>query len=156
MNKQCLAETCRVSTNTITAWIRRGCPSTKRKDGSYLFDLTAVKAWRRKTQRIPASVPKTLAAAQLRKESALATLREMEVSRKRGELIERVVVEQDAFRAGRLVRDSILALPDRLAGILAAESDQRKTHALLTKELRQALQGLHNKFSKEETEAACR
>ena len=142
MNKQGVAQAFEVSPNTVTAWIRRGCPVTKQRDGSYLFDPTKVQAWREKTRRVTASVDRTLASAQFRKETALADLREMEVRRKRGDLVEKVKVEAEAFRCGRTVRDALLALPDRLAGVLASESDQKKVHAILTKEIRQALEAL--------------
>ena len=142
MNKQGLAKAYNVSPNTITDWLRKGCPSSKQRDGSYLFDRTKVQAWREKTRRVTASVDGTLAAAQLRKETALADLREMEVRRKRGELVEKVKVEAEAFRCGRTVRDALMGLPDRLAGVIASESDQKKVHAILTKEIRQCLEAL--------------
>ena len=142
MNKQGLAKELGMSTNTIAAWLRRGCPVTKQGDGSYLFDLSQVQAWREKTRRVTASVDGTLAAAQLRKETALADLREMEVRRKRGELVEKVKVEAEAFRCGRTVRDALMAVPDRLAAVLASETDQKKVHLMLTKEIRQALEAL--------------
>ena len=142
MNRQGLAKAFQVSPNTVTDWVRKGCPCTKQRDGSYRFDLTKVQAWREKTRTVRAAGEKTLAAAQLRKETALAELREMEVLRKRGELVEKVKVEAEAFRVGRTVRDALMGLPDRLSGVLASESDQRNTHALLTKEIRQALEAL--------------
>ncbi len=155
MNKEGLSKKCRVSLNSVTGWVRKGCPHSKQKDGTYHFDLAKVEVWRKKTSKVNAPISATFADAQRRKENALADLREMEVSRKRGELVERKQVEGEAFKTGRLVRDSILALPDRLSGVLAAETDQGKVHLLLTKELRQALEGLHNKFSKE-LEPVCR
>ena len=144
MNKQCLAQTFKVSPNSVTAWVRKGCPFTKQRDGSYLFDLKEVEAWRQKTRRVRPSGEKTLAAAQIMKENALADLRELELGRKKGELIERAKVEKDAFRIGRTVRDALLALPDRLSGVLAAKSSQQKIHAVLTKEFRQCLEALSN------------
>ncbi|MEO7864101.1 MAG: hypothetical protein ABIU05_27440 [Nitrospirales bacterium] len=155
MNKQGLAKAFKVSPNTVTDWVRKGCPCTVKSDGSYVFDLAAVRQWREKTRKVCTPVSATLAAAQLRKESALADLREMEVRKKRGELIERVTVEQDAFRVGRTMRDALLGLPDRLSGVLASENDQRKVHALLTKEIRQCLEALHDTYSKQ-MEPPCR
>lgn len=59
-----------------------------------------------------------------------------------GSLVEKAKVEQEAFRVGRLMRDALMGLPDRLAGVLASESNQQKIHALLTKEFRQVLEPL--------------
>lgn len=58
------------------------------------------------------------------------------------ELIEVAVVRQRTFEIGRNVRDALLNVPDRLSGPLAAETDQSKVHALLVKELHQALEAL--------------
>lgn len=58
------------------------------------------------------------------------------------ELIEVSTVRQRTFELARSVRDALLNVPDRLAGPLAAEGDQSKVHAVLTKELHQALEAL--------------
>lgn len=145
MNKQALAKACHISPNTVTDWVRKGCPCTVKSDGTYVFDLETVQAWTAKTRRVRSSVDATLAEAQLRKETALADLRELELGRRRGRLVEKAKVEQEAFRVGRLMRDALLGLPDRLAGVLASESNQQKIHALLTKEIRQALEILCNR-----------
>ncbi len=73
---------------------------------------------------------------------ARATREEMELKIRTGELIETCKVEREAFHVARVVRDAMLSLPDRLAGIVTAETDQAKNHALLTKEILAALKGL--------------
>jgi len=57
-------------------------------------------------------------------------------------VLDKAQVEKDAFRIARIVRDTLMRLPDRLAGVLASETDQNKIHAMLTTELRQALETL--------------
>ena len=47
-----------------------------------------------------------------------------------------------AFSKARIARDSLLNIPDRIAAVLAAEADQEKIHALLSSEIRQALEDL--------------
>lgn len=67
-----------------------------------------------------------------------------------GTLVERSAVSQEWFRLARQVRDGILNIPDRLAGVLVstvrATADdlaaQHTVHASLTTELRQALEAL--------------
>lgn len=83
-----------------------------------------------------------LADSQRKKEEFRAKLVELEYEERVGTLVRKSEVEKEAFRIGRLVRDAILNVPSRLAGILAAESDQRRVHDLLEKELRQALESL--------------
>ena len=66
----------------------------------------------------------------------------LEYEKATGVLIERAQVEKEAFRTGRMIRDTLLGLPDRLAGVLASETDEKQIHALLTKELHQVLEPL--------------
>jgi predicted oxidoreductase len=57
-------------------------------------------------------------------------------------VLDKAQVEKDAFRIARIVRDTLMRLPDRLAGVLASETNQNKIHAILTTEIRQALEAL--------------
>lgn len=84
----------------------------------------------------------SFSAEQTRERHFRARLAELEFNERVGTLVEAEKVQAEAFRMARLVRDAVLNVPSRLAGILAAESDQRKVHDLLEKELRQALESL--------------
>jgi hypothetical protein len=66
----------------------------------------------------------------------------LEALQGRGELVPADEVKAEAFKAARSVRDSLMALPDRLAAQLAGTSDVRLCHTLLTEELRVALRSL--------------
>lgn len=92
----------------------------------------------------PAADPKDQAIAehQKKKEEFRAKLVELEYEERVQTLVRKDEVEEQAFHAGRLVRDTLLNIPSRLAGILAAEGDQRKVHDLLEQEIRQALESL--------------
>lgn|SRR5574340_74403 len=48
------------------------------------------------------------------------------------------------FEVVRTCRDTMLSIPDRLAGILAAEGDQFKVHAALSQEIHRALTDFAN------------
>jgi hypothetical protein len=65
-----------------------------------------------------------------------AKLRRLEFETKQGRLIEAEAV--------RSLRDGILGLPDRLATVLAAESDSKKIHVTLKTELSRELEALAN------------
>lgn len=91
--------------------------------------------------------PGTYLDAQRRKELASAALKELDVRKRSGELIEVEVVERTLFNRTRQTRDALLSLADRLAGILAPITDQTKVHELLTAEIHQALEVLAEKFS---------
>lgn len=70
---------------------------------------------------------------------AKAQMAQLELAKRRGELVEVAKVQQEAFATGRQVRDALLNLPDRLAAVFAAETVPHEIHVLLTKEIRQAL-----------------
>lgn len=101
-------------------------------------------------------VPKDpiLAEIQRRKEHFRAELARLDFEERIKQLVDRTLVEAEAFRIGRLVRDAVLNVPSRLAGILAAENDQRKVHDLLEKELRQCLESLADDNRQREAPAA--
>ena len=88
------------------------------------------------------SKPADLAGERVRWLRAKADKEELLLRQRAGELVEVAKAKQLYFERGRQIRDSILSIPDRLAGIIAAEMDQSKVHALLTKELHQALEAL--------------
>lgn len=93
----------------------------------------------------PESSATSFLEAQRRKELANAQLKELEVQKRAGELIEVATVEKAMFEKGRQVRDALQSLADRLAGILAPITDQAKVHEVLSKEIHQALEGLTGK-----------
>lgn len=94
------------------------------------------------SQSDPESGVITFLEAQRRKELANAQLKELDVRRRAGELIEVATVEKVMFEKGRQTRDALLSLADRLAGILAPIADQAKVHEILLKEIHQALEAL--------------
>lgn len=84
----------------------------------------------------------TYQAARSRKESSIANLRGLEFAEKEGKLIDRAQTEADAFKTARTVRNGLIAIPDRVASLLAAESDPARVHAVLSAEIREVLAGL--------------
>jgi len=71
-----------------------------------------------------------------------AKLRRLEFETKQGRLIEAEAVRKAVADAVRALRDGILGLPDRLATVLAAESDAKKIHVTLKTELSRELEAL--------------
>jgi phage terminase Nu1 subunit (DNA packaging protein) len=82
----------------------------------------------------------TFAAAKRRKETALADLREDEVRRRRGELVEAVAVAAEWTGIVRQVRAAILAVTSRVRAQLPHLSAHDA--AVLDRELRAALEAL--------------
>jgi hypothetical protein len=131
-----------VSTKTVASWVRKGCPHTRTKTGAYHFTLTEVQRWRAENLSPQASIPNTLHEARRRKETAIAELRELELRKRKGELVLRSEVEKRFLDIVRRARDVLQKIPDRVAGICAAATDQATIHAHLTKEIHQALEDL--------------
>jgi len=80
--------------------------------------------------------------ARTMREAYRAKMARMEYEQKQGKLTDAGQVREEAFQAGRIVRDAILGLPDRLADILAAETDPGNVQRLLRDELEIALERL--------------
>ena len=77
---------------------------------------------------------------QTRERHFKAKLAELEYLERVKTLIKAEDVDKEWFRIGRIVRDSILNVPSRLSGLLVGETDERRIHDLLEKELGQALE----------------
>ncbi len=138
---------------------------TKKPSGRYLVDVElADKEWAANTDNLTgaaAHVSKrkpepekpvelvsveagemTYAEARAQHERFKSRLAQLELEQREGKLVEADAVQREAFKAARQVRDALLNLPDRVAGVLAAETNQFKVHQLLTKEIRRALEDL--------------
>ncbi len=74
-----------------------------------------------------------------RRDRAEAQLAELELGERIGELVQKVGVARETFGVFRALRERILTVPDRIAPILAAESDGAKVHTLLAEELKSTL-----------------
>ena len=84
----------------------------------------------------------TLYAAQERRTRALAEREELRNLKLKGELVSKEEVEKEWFRIARQVRDALLNIPARLAGVVSAEKNYDKNFASIEQEIRQALEGL--------------
>ena len=148
MTKIQLAKACRVSLPTIGSWIGKGCPHSTGKDGRNRFDLKAIQRWRKDNliarppqKPRPPGAP-SYAAARARKESALASLRELQLEERTGTLVRRDAVSKAVFASNRAIRDQFMNLPARVSGLVAAETNQHKCFEILANEVRQILEDL--------------
>ncbi len=91
---------------------------------------------------IDGDTPISYAEARAQHERFKARLAQLELEQREAKLVEAEVVKQEAFRVARMVRDALLNLPDRVAGELAAETNQFKVHQRLSLEIRRALEDM--------------
>lgn len=141
VNKSELAKRFSVSTTTVDNWTRRGCPRKGQRGRELRFDVGKVRRWLEDRAKAEEG-PSDLTDARTKKWHYQALLAELEYRKQIGELVRADEVRGAAFATARRVRDALLNLPSRISSILAAESDSRKIHELLSKEIRQALEAL--------------
>lgn len=77
--------------------------------------------------------------ATTRERQARAELQELKLAQQRGDLLDAAEVKKAAFQEGRRLRDRLMLIPDRIAHQLAATPDPVAVHALLDREIREAL-----------------
>lgn len=97
---------------------------------------------RKRVQALPDDQIPDLNESRAKREHYQAELAKLQCQQQRGELVEAEEVRREAFKLGRTIRDSLMALPDRLAAQLAGTSDTRLCHILLSQELTTALRVL--------------
>jgi hypothetical protein len=81
----------------------------------------------------------TYAQSRAVRELYLARLAKIEFEERAAKLVSRDEVTVAAFTKARTVRDNLLNIPDRVAAMLAAESDPTRVHQILSDEIRKAL-----------------
>lgn len=143
----------KISQASVKAWIdERKVKAYKAKGGKLMVDWNEcqhMRPVRRLADRpdVPPPGETTpadpsffdLSKAKLKRETYLAHTAELEFKKASGELVSAADVAKQWEGIAANVRRRILAVPDRLAPLVAAELDPRKVHAMITKELHQCL-----------------
>jgi hypothetical protein len=80
-----------------------------------------------------------LVKTKLKNEIERGKLLEAIVRSETGELISAEKVRQAMFAKGRIIRDGMMNIPDRISSLLANENDAAKIHEILSKEIREVL-----------------
>jgi len=87
-------------------------------------------------------LPTLLLKTRIKSEVEKAKLLEIKARVEAGKYVDADDVRSAAFNKARVVRDGLLNIPERLAAVLAAETDAGRIHALLNQEIRAALEEL--------------
>lgn len=112
-----------VALNTVKAWVRRGCPVVSRggRGREWQFDTAAVAQWREE-QAAAAAVGDTSAMdldeARRRKEAALAAMAELDLAKRRGEVVDVEAIADIVGEEYTRLRARLLALPVKLAPLM--------------------------------------
>lgn len=75
-------------------------------------------------------------------ESLKARKVKLELEQMEGSLVDAKAVKESAFKQARLVRDTLLAVPQRLAPVIANESNEHRVHELIHDEIVSVLRTL--------------
>jgi hypothetical protein len=80
-----------------------------------------------------------LVKTKLKNEIERGKLLEAKVKSEMGELVSAEKVRNAMFAKGRIIRDGMMNIPDRISSLLANENDAAKIHEILSKEIREVL-----------------
>ena len=97
-------------------------------------------------QNQAAAIP-SFAQSRAVREAFAAKLTKLEFDQRSGKLVDKNELRMRLAKLHMGVRDALRTIPDRVAPIVAAETDQAKIHAMLLKEIGQALEGLGSAIS---------
>jgi len=90
----------------------------------------------------PEGYQESIIEANRRDAIAKANMREIKEAKEKRLLVNAREVELEAFTRARQLRDAILAIPDRIAPIIAAETDEHTVRQTIDTELRNVLRDL--------------
>lgn len=96
---------------------------------------------------VPEAEGASYSEARAERERAQAALAQLDLAAKLGQVVLADTVAKGAAAAARATRDALLSIPDRVAALVAAETDPARVHAILSNELRQALHGLAERLA---------
>lgn len=136
MSQAQMAQRLDIAPDTLVQWHKRGLPGRK-KGGRWVWDLEAVDAWIEANVKVPKSDPRR-ADADMRKATALAELRELELAKRRGEVISRAEVRDAVGALGGMLRRRLLVLPGQLSQMCEGKS-AAEIERILSGEVRQLL-----------------
>lgn len=118
------------------------------KEGRNVFILVDVadKALEKNVMAQGGTEKMSYSQARTERERYKAALAKLEWEEKSKILINADEVRNAAFNTGRMVRDALLNIPDRISAIVAAETDEPKVREILRTEITQALEALTKKI----------
>ncbi len=136
-----------VSLPTVSSWVRKGCPYVQKgsKGQQWIFNTAEVISWREE-QAALAAVGDTksldIDEARRRKLAAEAAMVELDLAKRRGEVIEIEEVSGVIGDDYANVRAKLLSLPTKLAPQLIGIEDMAECKALIERGVSEALEEL--------------
>ena len=132
----------RVSLPTVDAWVRSGCPFSRKgsRGHAWEFDLAEVVSWR--FSRVSNSEAGSLTQAQTKRTLIDCEHRELRLKRDRAELVSIDTVILEWSRLFQVFKSKIRAIPRKLSPFLATETDAIRVEGILQKDIDESLEVL--------------
>ncbi|WP_306168615.1 helix-turn-helix domain-containing protein [Halomonas sp. MMSF_3323] len=144
VNREELAETFGVSLNTISSWVRNGCPFDQkgRQGKPWKFNTRDVSEWLRDQARMEAAgeAPLDEYDLKLRKLAAETAQAELELAAARKQVAPIEEFERARALENATVRANVMNVPSRVVSQLIGETDEGRFKQILAAELIQALE----------------
>lgn len=144
VNREELAETFGVSLNTVSSWIRNGCPFEQRgRQGKpWKFNTRDVSEWLREQARLEASGdgPLDEFELKLRKLAAETSQAELDLAVARKQVAPIDEFERARALENATVRANVMNVPGRVVSQLIGETSEARFKEVLQAELVQALE----------------
>lgn len=143
-NREELAETFGVSLNTVSSWIRNGCPFEQRgRQGKpWKFNTRDVSEWLREQARLEATSDDPLDEydLKLRKLAAETAQAELDLATAKNQVAPIDEFERARALENATVRANVMNVPSRVVSQLIGETDEGRFKDVLRAELIQALE----------------
>jgi hypothetical protein len=91
---------------------------------------------------LASELPTLLLKTRIKSETEKAKLLEIKAKVEAGKFVDIDVVKAAGFKRGRIIRDGMLAIPDRIDAIVAIETDRRKINQIMRDEITRVLEEL--------------
>lgn len=133
-----------ITTVRIYTLIRQGRIPKVQYQGQIMIPVERADACLKASQRVDAATgdaplgagsEETYSGNRAKREKYEAELKRLMYEQKAGSLVSKTEIETIAYEVARRTRDNLLAIPDRIAADVAAETDPQKVHMMITEAL---------------------
>lgn len=146
LNRAQLADFFGIALTTVDVWVKAGCPVQQRGSAGvpWEFNSRDIHQWQldQKVAQATGDKPKEADDVKLRKLLAETEMVELELAKKKGEVVELPLVERALSQAFADVQARLRNLPGRLAPQLLGETEERRFKDVMLGEIDEALEEL--------------
>lgn len=150
VNRTQLAELIGCSPTTILAMVKRGAPYISRpksQGGAWKFESAEVIKWMADLTGSSDELEREAKVARTRQLVARASLRELELAEKTGEMVRIPDLIAKIEEGEAITKSRIMALPGRLGQAVSIETDPAKVEEILRAEIDEALEELNKPWN---------